>query len=49
MVNLKTTVEQTTKGLKPIRQTTHGELVSLARFELKLHNHIKRVLAFILS
>jgi len=42
----KTTGEQTTKGLEPIRQTAHGELVNLARFEPD--NLIKRELAFIL-
>jgi len=44
----KQQVNKQQRALEPIRQTAHGELVSLARFELKLHNQIKRVLAFIL-
>jgi len=47
--NSKATAEQTTKGLKPIRQTAHGDTcANMARFELKLHKPVKGVLAFII-
>jgi len=46
MVKLKTTGEQTTKGLW---QATHDEDVNKAMSDIKLHNQIKRMLAFILS
>jgi len=42
----KTTGEQTTKGLEPIRQTAHGELVNMARFELILREPDKRRTCF---
>jgi len=46
MVQSKTTGEQTAKGLKPIRQTAHGDSCECGKVWTNTHKPIKRFLAF---
>jgi len=46
MIKSKTTGEQTAKGLKPIRQTAHGDRCECDKVWTNTHKPIKRFLAF---
>jgi len=46
MIKSKTTGEQTAKGLKPIRQTAHGDSCERIKVWTKSHKPQKRFLAF---